>query len=67
MATATVASSTNTNIEKIGSIKVLSSTSPTANEKCGLIFGGYATAPTAATEEWTGPYSTLNYKTLTTS
>jgi hypothetical protein len=41
MATATVASSTNTNIEKIGSIKVLSSTSPTANEKSGLIFGGY--------------------------
>ena len=41
MATATVASSTNTNIEKIGSIKVLSSTSPTASEKSGLIFGGY--------------------------
>ena len=38
---ATVAASTNTNIEKIGSIKVLSSTSPTANEKSGLIFGGY--------------------------
>jgi len=41
MATATVASSTNTNIEKIGSIKVLSSSSPTVNEKSGLIFGGY--------------------------
>jgi len=38
---ATVAVSTNTNIEKIGSIKVLSSTSPTVNEKSGLIFGGY--------------------------
>jgi hypothetical protein len=38
---ATAASSTNTNIEKIGSIKVLSSTSPTASEKSGLIFGGY--------------------------
>ena len=41
MATPTVAASTNTNIEKIGSIKVLSSTSPTANERSGLIFGGY--------------------------
>jgi len=41
MATPTVAVSTNTNIEKIGSIKVLSSTSATANEKSGLIFGGY--------------------------
>ena len=38
---ATVATYTNTNIEKIGSIKVLSSTSPTASEKSGLIFGGY--------------------------
>ena len=41
MATATVASSTNTNIEKIGSIKVLSSASPTSSETSGLIFGGY--------------------------
>jgi len=38
---ATAATYTNPNIEKIGSIKVLSSTSPTANEKSGLIFGGY--------------------------
>ena len=38
---ATVATYTNPNIEKIGSIKVLSSSSPTANEKSGLIFGGY--------------------------
>ena len=34
----------------------------------GLAFGGYtATADTTATEEWTGPSTTLNYKTLTTS
>lgn len=38
---ATVATYTNPNIEKIGSIKVLSSSSPTINEKSGLIFGGY--------------------------
>ena len=41
MATPTVATSTNKNIESIGSIKVLSSTSPTVNERSGLIFGGY--------------------------
>lgn len=41
MAIPTVATSTNKNIETIGSIKVLSSTNPTANEKSGLIFGGY--------------------------
>ena len=39
---ATVAASTNPNIEKIGSIKVYSSSSPTADEKKGLLFGGYA-------------------------
>lgn len=39
---ATVASSTNPNIEKIGSIKVYSSSSPTAAEMSGLVFGGYA-------------------------
>jgi hypothetical protein len=41
MATPTVATSTNKNIESVGSIKVLSSTSPTVNERSGLIFGGY--------------------------
>jgi hypothetical protein len=37
-------------------------------QAAGLAFGGYdfSTALTA-TEEFTGPYSTLNYKTLTTS
>jgi len=39
---ATVASSTNPNIEKIGSIKIFSSSSPNAAERSGLIFGGYA-------------------------
>ena len=38
---ATVATYTNTNIEKIGSIKVLSSAKPTTEEESGLIFGGY--------------------------
>ena len=35
----------------------------------GLAIGGYAGSPTylSATEEWTGPSTTLNYKTLTTS
>ena len=35
----------------------------------GLAFGGRAggTTSSAATEEWTGPSTTLNYKTLTTS
>jgi len=38
---ATVATFTNKNIETIGSIKVLSSTTVNADEKKGLIFGGY--------------------------
>jgi hypothetical protein len=33
-----------------------------------LVFAGGASGPaTTATEEWTGPSTTLNYKTLTTS
>lgn len=39
---ATVASYNNANIEKIGSIKIYSSSSPTAAEQSGLVFGGYA-------------------------
>ena len=38
---ATVATSTNNNIETIGSIKVLSSAKPTNEEINGSIFGGY--------------------------
>ena len=37
-------------------------------QTAGLAFGGEAnTGLTSATEEFSGPYSTLNYKTLTTS
>ena len=37
-------------------------------QTAGLLMGGGDGASNlAATEEWTGPYDTLNYKTLTTS
>lgn len=39
---AQIAERINPNFEKIGSIKVLSSSKPTASEKAGLVFGGYA-------------------------
>ena len=33
----------------------------------GLAFGGYTSGWVGTTEAWTGPSTTLNYKTLTTS
>jgi hypothetical protein len=37
------------------------------SQTAALGFAGYGPGYSTATEEWTGPYSTLNYKTLTTS
>lgn len=39
---AQIAERINPNFEKIGSIKVLSSSGPTSSERVGLVFGGYA-------------------------
>ena len=36
-------------------------------QTAALGFGGYLAGASALTEEWTGPSTTLNYKTLTTS
>jgi hypothetical protein len=36
-------------------------------QTAGLGFGGYRTANTTATEEWTGPQTTATASTLTTS
>ena len=36
-------------------------------ESAALAAGGLDPARSTATEEWTGPSTTLNYKTLTTS